>query len=141
MDPTANIRRLLDRCEEYVRELREMQGPTQAEFQASRRLQWQVERGLQLATQASIDISDDVLFQLGLPEPDTAADTFRALHDAGVIEADLARELIAAARFGNVLVHDYADLDLSGVYRRWHQDLDHYEAFCRAVRAHLEGQQ
>lgn len=137
MSDTATIRRLLTRCEEYVRRLRAIEEVTEAEFRTNPGLQWQVERGLQLATQVCTDISDEIIFQIELEEPETAADSFHALRAAGLLSHELATRLVECVKFRNVLVHDYADLDLGLAYRHWREDLACYEQFCKVVRAWL----
>lgn len=114
-----------------------MPAVTEAEFLADVGLQWQVERGLQLATQACIDMADEILFQLEMEEPETAADTFHTLRGAGWLEPELADRLVECVGFRNVLVHDYVDLDHSETFRHWQQDLPDYERFCARVRAWL----
>lgn len=127
------------KCEGYVARLRAMQTVNEEQFLADAGLQWQVERGLQLATQACIDMADEILFQLEKEEPETAADAFYALRAADLLEANLADQLVECVGFRNVLVHDYADLDLAETFRHWQRDLSCYERFCRLVRAWITG--
>jgi uncharacterized protein YutE (UPF0331/DUF86 family) len=114
-----------------------MQTVSEAQFCTDVGLQWQVERGLQLATQSCIDLADEIIFQLEMEEPETAADAFHSLRGAGLLEPELADRLVECVGFRNVLVHDYADLDLSETFRHWQQDLPCYERFCAWVRAWL----
>ena len=111
-----------------------MQTVSEAQFLSDPGLQWQMERGLQLATQACIDLADEMLYQLEMEEPETAADAFHALRAAGLLGPELTDRLVECVQFRNVLVHDYADLDPSQTFRHGQQDLAYFERFCTAVR-------
>jgi uncharacterized protein YutE (UPF0331/DUF86 family) len=56
-------------------------------------------------------VADHVIASEGLPQPTSFADSFVALAEAGWLAPDLARSLADAARFRNLLVHQYADVD------------------------------
>ncbi|CAN5330855.1 DUF86 domain-containing protein [soil metagenome] len=65
----------------------------------------------QTALEACIDAAHHVVADQGLGVPTSNADAFRQLADAGLVDHDLAQTMGAAARFRNVLVHDYAEVD------------------------------
>jgi uncharacterized protein YutE (UPF0331/DUF86 family) len=65
----------------------------------------------QTALEACIDAAHHVVADQGLGVPTSNADAFRLLAAAGLLDDDLSRTMAAAARFRNVLVHDYAEVD------------------------------
>ena len=69
------------------------------------------------ATQIVIDVAMSACLALRLGTPNSYADAFRRLRQAGIIEDDLAERLARAAGFRNVVAHAYDSLDL----RRVHQ--------------------
>ncbi len=69
------------------------------------------ERALQLALQICIDLAAQAVAERGLTVPSAYADLFPALSAEGVLTADLAQRLAAAARQRNLLVHEYLSLD------------------------------
>ena len=71
---------------------------------------------LWLAVQGVIDLALSVCVQLKLGAPATYADAFRALADAGHIDAALAGRLVKAAGFRNLVAHAYETIDMARIY-------------------------
>lgn len=63
------------------------------------------------AAEVAIDAGQHVIASEGLAAPTTFAGVFAQLDDAGYLASDLAGRLAAMARFRNLLVHGYADVD------------------------------
>jgi uncharacterized protein YutE (UPF0331/DUF86 family) len=72
-----------------------------------------VERWLQVAIEACIDLAYHVAAERGWTPSETARAAFLALASHGILTVDLAKRLGLAAGLRNVLVHDYADVDLT----------------------------
>lgn len=66
---------------------------------------------LLLTIESLLDLAGHLISSEGWEPPRSYADTFRVLRDEGLIPPDLAERLMAMARFRNVLVHMYADVD------------------------------
>jgi uncharacterized protein YutE (UPF0331/DUF86 family) len=90
---------------------------TEQEFLGSPRSQRLIERVLQTAIQGAIDIAETVIAVRGAREPGSAADSFRVLTGEGLLDAALSQQMEALARFRNILVHGYVELQPSEVYR------------------------
>ena len=71
--------------------------------------------------------------------PSTVSDCFQALAERTVISPDLAGRLGQMARFRNLLVHRYWELDLARVHRILREDLGDLDAYLGAVTAFVEG--
>lgn len=66
---------------------------------------------LVILVEAATDAADHVIAAEGLRPSTSFADSFRSLAEAGWLDDDLASMLSDAARFRNLLVHGYADVD------------------------------
>ncbi len=69
------------------------------------------------ATQIVIDLAVSACVARGLGTPQSYADAFRRLQQAGVIDRGLADRLVRATGFRNVVAHAYEQLDMTRVYR------------------------
>lgn len=92
-----------------------------------------------VAVEACVDVADHVIASEGLRPGASFADSFASLSDAGWVEEDLAVLLADAARFRNLLVHQYADVDDGRVVAIARERTGDLEAFRRAVVARLTG--
>lgn len=92
---------------------------------------------LQLAVQAALDTASHIVSDDRLGEPQTNEELFTLLERHGWIAPELAAELRSMARFRNLLVHDYARIDLEKVEDIVRNHLGDLEAFVEAVRAKL----
>lgn len=94
---------------------------------------------IERACQAAIDMGMHIVAARSLGIPQSNAQTFDLLSDAGVISADLAGSLKRMAGFRNIAIHDYQELDqavISFILRQGYQDL---VRFCAelGVRIHI----
>lgn len=92
-----------------------------------------VSLNLTRAVQVSVDLAAHLAADLDVPAPETMADAFRALEDAGVLGADVAARMRAAVGFRNVAVHAYQSIDWAIVFAIAETHLDDFRAFARAV--------
>lgn len=91
------------------------------------------------ATQIVIDLAMSVAVDRDAGAPATYADAFVRLGERGVLGEDLARRLVRATGFRNVLVHAYEDLDMERVREAAIKGPPDLRAFLAALRDHLEG--
>ncbi len=69
--------------------------------------------------------------------PEDYAGCFAGLSQAGIISADLSFRLQQMARFRNLLVHVYWNIDFDRVFDALDTDLDDLEAFSRTIASLL----
>lgn len=89
-----------------------------------------VERLLQVAIEAVIDIGCHVISALKLKAPSTYAEIAEILASKGIISDDVKEEIASMIRFRNLLVHGYAKLDperLADMLERRLDDFDHFK--------------
>lgn len=68
------------------------------------------------ATQIAIDLALAACVQLKLGTPGSYAEAFQKLEQAGHLPAELARNLVRAAGFRNLVAHAYQRVDLGRVH-------------------------
>jgi uncharacterized protein YutE (UPF0331/DUF86 family) len=81
----------------------------------------------------ALSAANHVIASEGYRAPADYADAFRSLREAGVLNSALADRLEAMARFRNLLIHRYADVDDRRVHQYLQQDLDDLDAFIAAI--------
>ena len=110
------------------------------EYQGNKRLRKAVERSLQVAVEACLDIGRRLIALEGFHYPENNQDVFRVLAQEEVVSADLLPTLLEMTRFRNLIVHDYARIDDARVYGILKKRMGDFNTFAEAVRAYLEGE-
>ncbi len=96
-----------------------------------------VERTLQIAIQAAMDVASHVVADEYLGEPRTAREIFALLGRRDVIDRSLAARLELMVGFRNIVVHEYDNIDLDKVREILAHHLDDLLDFARIMRARL----
>lgn len=122
------VRRKLLTIEQAVSRLRAWQPVTVARLESDLLLQWAVERGLHVAAEALFDAGSHVLAGEFQETTDRYADVPPRLVARGVLTEATGDRLRGLAGFRNVLVHDYAEVDLA-IVAAGVQRLDDFDAF------------
>lgn len=91
-----------------------------------------------VALQEAIDIAFHVLADEGWGLPDAYGEAFRLLGERGVLSADLADRLAAAAGLRNRLAHGYASVDVDRLWSETPAGLDDLDSFSRAIAGFLD---
>ncbi len=90
------------------------------------------------ACQAAIDLAMHIVAQKRLGMPQSSAEAFRLIYEAGCISKELLKVMIAMTGFRNIAIHEYQQMDMS-VLRdiaetRWRSLL----AYCQALGVRIE---
>ena len=91
-----------------------------------------VERLLQIAIEAMIDIGHHIISDEGFREPQSYRDVFKILAENGILPEDDLPKYENIASFRNILVHHYGKIDDSivyGVFRNRVEDIEEYVAY------------
>ncbi len=136
MDTTPIVARL-SVIADSVSALQDMQEVTLEEFVADDILHTAAEHYFQVAIQAALDIGGMLLADRSVKIPQGYADIFPALAETGVLPQDFANRLVGMAKFRNVLVHMYLQVDLDLMYRYLQDNLDDFERFAECVSDYL----
>lgn len=121
-----------------VRALQELQRLTYTEFAKEHILHGSAERDFQVAIQAALDIGAYLLAEAGVPSPAEYHLVFREMGRVEILPQAFAEKLVGMAKFRNVLVHLYLEVDLHKVYSYLQNDLGDFESFARYVSDYLE---
>ncbi len=132
VDRDLLLRKLAD-LELYLSQLSEYRGLSIEEYRGDWKTQRIVERTLQIAIEACVDIASHVIADRALRVPATYGETFEVLGDARVLEPDLRDAMVRMAKFRNVIVHEYTRVDPAIVVRILNQHLDDLARFRSAV--------
>ncbi len=100
-------------------------------------LQWAIERGLQIAAEALFDAGNHVLAAEFHESVDEYREIPTRLAARGVLTPETATRLASLSGFRNVLVHDYADIDLVKIHAALGR-LDDFDAFVADVEQWLQ---
>jgi uncharacterized protein YutE (UPF0331/DUF86 family) len=93
-----------------------------------------VERTLQMAIEACVDVASHVIADRGLRVPATYAEAFEVLAEAGLLDAAQREVMVRMAGFRNVVVHEYARIDPEIVVRVLREHLDDLAGFAVTAR-------
>ena len=130
------VAKKLSLIEAYVHDLRTLGRPD--ELRTDLREQRFSLHTIQLAAQAALDVASHIASDNELGEPATNRELFDLLARHRWIDPGLAEKLKDLAGFRNVVVHGYADVDLSAVEDIIRNRLDDLLEFVRAIRPRLD---
>jgi uncharacterized protein YutE (UPF0331/DUF86 family) len=128
-------KKLLD-IREAVGRLRSWLPVTVERLEEDLMLQWAVAHGLHIAAEALFDAGNHILAGEFKESPDEYREIPSSLVARGVISRATAERLESLAGFRNVLVHEYAAVDLRRVHAGLGR-LDDFEAFIADVESWL----
>ncbi len=135
----ARLRQFLGIIGDSVRKLRELGALPQVDFLRDFRNTESAKYLLIKAIEAAIDICNHIVATQRARAPADYADCFAVLQELGVISADLAARLKQMARFRNLVVHLYWQVDDAKVYEIIRRDLGDLEEFQRVIAAFIVG--
>ena len=97
-------------------------------FELDRQLQWAIERGLQIAAEALFDAGNHILAAEFQESVDEYKEVPKRLAAPGVLTEATTARLASLSGFGNILLHDYAEIDLAKIHAGLDR-LDDFDAF------------
>lgn len=86
-----------------------------------------------VAVEAALDLCQHLAVRGGGRAPESYADCFTVLHEMGILPADLVESLRRMARFRNLPVHLYWEVDDRMVHRILQESLDDLTSFREVV--------
>jgi uncharacterized protein YutE (UPF0331/DUF86 family) len=131
------VRRKLLEINEATGHLRSWTPITIERLETDQQLRWAVERGLQVAAEALFDAGAHILAAAFREAVDEYRHIPKRLLARGVLRSETATRLKGLAGFRNVLVHEYADIDLKRVHAGLGR-LGDFDAFVADVERWLQ---
>ena len=132
------IKKRLAELRKNVGALREFSGFGLGDLRKDVKISWAVEHGLQLSIQLVLDIGSHLLAELGENNLEDYADIIAALGRVGILPLEFSQKIKQMAGFRNLLVHEYAEIDLVVVYRVLQDGLADFEVFGQYIEAYLD---
>lgn len=90
------------------------------------------------AIEAAISICSHIAARVFKQAPESYSDCFKILHDFGVISGELSKKLGDMARFRNMLVHIYWEIDDEKIYDLLTGDIVDLEKYIEEIAGYLE---
>lgn len=137
VDP-IRTRELIGVMNDAVRRLRELGVMSKAEFLADFRNTESAKYLFIVATEAAVDLCNHIVSRQSSRAPENYADCFAVLSELNFIDNDLLLRLQRMARFRNLLVHLYWQVDNARVYEAIHTSLEDIEHYTRVVLDRLQ---
>jgi uncharacterized protein YutE (UPF0331/DUF86 family) len=116
-----------------VVQIRRYAAQTDEAFFADARNLYSVQFLLLVTMEAAASLCNHILARSSRVSPASYAECLDGLHRAGIVDEDLAARLTRMARFRNLLVHRYWDVDGVQVLGYARQDLGDFEAYLAAI--------
>ncbi|MFN3531240.1 MAG: type VII toxin-antitoxin system HepT family RNase toxin [Candidatus Brocadia sp.] len=132
VDKPLIIRKLTE-LDEYLKQIGEFSSVTLEEYSRDWKAQRIVERTLQMMIETCADIANHIISDRGYRTPDNYGDTFRVLHENGVLRKELFEIMLKMARFRNIVVHQYDKIDEVIVIGILRNNLNDFKAYRDAI--------
>jgi len=131
------VRQRLGSIAEAESRLAQLGALAEVEFLADFRNTESAKYLLVTAVEAAIDLCNHLVAKQGGRSPQDYADCFQVLAELGVIGGDFAQRLSQMARFRNLLVHLYWQVDNQRVYQIIQNNLSDLKSFRQAILEYL----
>jgi len=109
----ALLLRKLAELERNLEQIREYSNITIEQYSSDWKVQRIIERTLQIMIETCVDISGHIISDKGYRIPKSYADTFRILYEENILEKELFEIMEKMAKFRNIVVHNYDEVDAS----------------------------
>jgi uncharacterized protein YutE (UPF0331/DUF86 family) len=132
VDQTLILRKLAE-LEEYLEQIREFSSVSAEAYSGDWKTRRIVERTLQIMIELCIDIAGHIISDRKLRVPVSYADTFKSLAEGGLITPQISDVMEKMAKFRNVVVHQYENVDTEIVIMILREHLNDFLVFRDAV--------
>lgn len=140
VDKSLALRKIAD-LQTYLDQIREFAGITLQDYKSDWKTQRIVERTLQMIIEACVDLAHHIISDEGMRTPTSYADAFKVLAENRVIDSNLLVTMDRMAKFRNVVVHQYEEVDAEIVIAILRKRLPDLEQYISAILTHLKKNQ
>jgi uncharacterized protein YutE (UPF0331/DUF86 family) len=137
VDKTLILRKLAE-LDQYIMQVKEYAGTSVEQYEASWKIQRIIERTLQMMVESCVDIAGHIISDSRFRTPTSYSDTFKVLHENGVLPTGLFVKMEKIAKFRNIVVHHYDSIDAEIVVGILKRDLDDFLSFQAVIISFLE---
>lgn len=135
------VEKKIDMLEEKLGYLQKARGVELEEFLGSYEKVQATKHTLQEAIEACLDIANHIIAAKELKRSETYSGMFQRLAEAEILGDELADKLSDMAKFRNLLVHQYAEIDNRRVYEILRDNLGDIGAFLKRIEGILEDEE
>ena len=135
---TRAIEERLRFIRDNVAQLRSRRNISFAQYQDDIVLRGFIEHSFHNTIEACLDVGKAIIREEGLRHPKDNADVFRVLCEEGIVPVKFLARLIDLARFRNVLVHEYADIEPATVYGKFKRRLGDFDHYVNLIQIYLK---
>ena len=139
VDETLILRKLSE-LEEYYRQITEYDKVTVKQYADDWKIQRIIERTLQMMIETCVDIAGHIISDKGYRVPKSYSDTFKVLYDENIVSARLFNALEKMAKFRNIVVHHYDNVDAEIVVGVLEKDLKDFMSYKDAIVGFLKSE-
>lgn len=130
----------LERLEERVGQLRKHSDISKKNLEEDSMLRNASERNFQVALEIVLDICSIIISNEGIEKPEDYKSMIKILGEENILKEDFAERFQNAAGFRNLLVHQYADIDLDRLHKYLTENLEDFDTFTREVAKYTRNQ-
>ncbi|MEE8401102.1 MAG: DUF86 domain-containing protein [Candidatus Hydrothermarchaeaceae archaeon] len=123
----------IDIIEENLKLLKEISGEGFESFSKNYRDIQATKHSLQEAIEACLDIGNHIIAEKRLRRAEDYKEIFEIVGEQGIIESNLSKRLQEMAKFRNLLVHSYGELDLKRIFGVISEDLIDIEEYVSSI--------
>jgi uncharacterized protein YutE (UPF0331/DUF86 family) len=131
-DKALLLRKLVE-LEKNLEQIREYTNITIEQYSGDWKVQRIIERTLQIMIETCVDISGHIISDKGYRIPKSYADTFRILYEENILEKELFEIMEKMAKFRNIVVHNYDEVDASIVVNILKRHLGDFLTYKNAI--------
>lgn len=137
MDEKEKISIKIKSMKKYVDFSRSYKSVTEERLEEDYELRSAIERNFHLAIEAALDIGEIIISAEGFEKPEDYRGVILILGKHKVIPIEFAERFAEAAKFRNILVHMYAEVDVGMVYDVLQNNLGDFDEFAKDIAAYL----
>lgn len=127
----------VERIEESLRRLEEIRKISSAVFLTDWKAQDAALHNLQIAIEGCLDIGNYIISSIGKKSPNTYVEIVEILTEGNVLPVDFAETAKNMAKFRNIVVHEYLNINLEKVYS-FISKIDDIRKFLKYLIEYLE---
>lgn len=127
------INEKLEKLKEYLGLLKVYRKSSLEELKKDLKLQGAVRCYLQLSIECAIDIGEIIISGLRLPRPEEAGEVIEILGRQRIIPISFSKKFAPVAGLRNILVHEYAKVDIHKLYQHLKNDLEDFDTYARYI--------
>jgi uncharacterized protein YutE (UPF0331/DUF86 family) len=93
---------------------------------------------LQMAIQNCVDIAAHIISEQGLGIPDSISEMFYLLEENSYLDNQLTEKMVKAAGFRNLIVHEYAKIEVKQVFDIAQKDITDLNEYLKSIIKKLD---